>query len=86
MKKQIEFSKRMLRLIVILWFIGAAFGGAVVMAEIMLAAITGNGYMNVHISELLTYIGTPMSCGIVGYMIKSAQENREKIKGGRKNQ
>ena len=29
---------------------------------------------------LLTYIGAPMGCGVVGYLIKSAMENREKIK------
>lgn len=34
----------------------------------------------VSIDALLTYIGAPMGCGIVGYLAKSAFENKEKIK------
>lgn len=36
-----------------------------------------------NIDGLLTYIGAPMSCGIVTYLIKSAVENKEKIKKNR---
>lgn len=77
-----NYSKAVVRLMVILWFIGAAFGGAVVIAELVMAFVAGSPYTStvIHIPDLLNYIGIPMSCAIAGYLAKSAFENREKIK------
>ena len=36
--------------------------------------------MTVNLSDLLVYIGAPMTGGIVTYLLKSAYENKEKIK------
>ena len=38
--------------------------------------------MTVNLSDLLLYIGAPMTGGIVTYLLKSAYENKEKIKSG----
>ena len=75
-KKRREFSKKALCAMVILWFIGAVFGFIVVAVQI------ARGDMTVSLADLLLYIGAPMTGGIVSYMLKSAAENKEKIKGG----
>jgi hypothetical protein len=36
--------------------------------------------ITIHLPELLTYIGAPVGGGILGYLLKSAFENREKIR------
>lgn len=78
-----EYSKQILSLMVAVWFAGAAFGGVVVIIELLVLLIGGAEYsmvVTVHLPELLAYIGAPMTGGIIGYLIKSALENREKIK------
>lgn len=77
-----EFSKRVLRGMIAVWFGGIGFGAAVVIAEICMVLASGSPYTStvVHLPELLTYIATPLSCGVVGYLGKAACENREKIK------
>lgn len=77
-----EFSKRVLRAMVIVWFGGIGFGTSVVMTEIYMVLSSGSPYTStvVHLPELLSYIGLPLSCGLIGYLAKSAFENREKIK------
>lgn len=83
MKNLKEYSKRVLALMIALWFIGAAFGSVVIVIELAAALIGSGEYsmaFTVHLPELLTYIGAPMTGGIIGYLIKSAMENREKIK------
>lgn len=69
-----EFSKRVITALAAVWFIGCAVGIAVVAVQ------TVRGDMSVGLSDLLLYIGAPMTGGIVTYMLKSAYENREKIK------
>ena len=69
-----EFSKRVIAALVAVWFIGCAVGIAVVAVQ------TLRGDMTVALADLLLYIGAPMTGGIVTYMLKSAYENREKIK------
>ena len=71
-----EFSKRVVLALIILWFLGAIFGGIVIVVQLYRDSYT------VSLDALLTYIGTPMGGGIIGYMLKSAFENREKIKSG----
>lgn len=63
-----EFSKRVIVAMTLLWFLGAAYGAVIVWT---------NGY---GLEALLDYVGQPMAGGILGYMAKSALENREKIK------
>lgn len=82
----VEFSKRALTAMIVLWFLGAVYGALVVAVELAAMFRSFDNYGNmvtVHLPELLLYIGAPLSGGVVGYMIKSATENREKIKGGR---
>lgn len=73
-KKDVEYSKRQLSAIVKLWFAGAIFGMCYCIVQLIIAPDTAA------LDGLLTYIGAPMSCGVVTYLIKSAMENREKIK------
>ena len=82
-----EYSKKILHYMIILWFAGAIYGALVVTAELTVAIMqimsgddTYGMTITVHLPELLTYIGAPVGGGIIGYMCKSAWENREKIK------
>lgn len=68
-----QYSKKIINAMVILWFAGAVFGAVVIVVELIC-------FSTIHLPELLTYIGAPMGCGIVGYLAKSAFENKEKIK------
>lgn len=74
--KLTEFSKRMVVALCVMWFAGALLGAVVVIVQ------TVRGDYNVALSDLLLYIGAPMTGGIVTYLLKSAYENREKIKRG----
>ena len=69
-----QYSKRVISAMVLAWFAGIAFGMGVVVWQMIRAPDA------VSLDSLLTYIGAPMSCGIAGYLAKSAFENREKIK------
>ena len=71
-KKFVQFSKRCLAAMIATWFLGAVFGFAVVALQVL------RGDMNVALSDLLLYIGAPMTGGIVSYMIKSAWEKHAK--------
>ena len=71
-----EFSKRVVAALITVWFAGALLGAAVVVVQ------TVRGDMTVNLSDLLLYIGAPMTGGIVTYLLKSAYENKEKIKSG----
>ena len=77
-----NYSKMVVRWMIVLWFIGAVFGALVVVAELAVLFFDKDfgGIITVHLPELLSYIGIPMSCAIAGYLAKSAFENREKIK------
>lgn len=73
-KKKREYSKAAITAMIVLWFVGAVFGMAVVVWQLVTAAYT------VNVGDVLMYIGAPMTGGIVGYLVKSAVENKEKIK------
>lgn len=77
-----NFSKTVINAMIVLWFVGAGFGAAVVVVQLVQSFISGSPYSStvVNIPELLNYIGMPVSGAIVGYLAKSAFENREKIK------
>lgn len=70
-----EYSKRCIAAMIILWFIVAIYGMVV---EIIL--LFKNPEL-VSLEGLFGYVGIPMTGGIVGYLIKSAVENKTKIKG-----
>ena len=65
-----EFSKRVIVAMTLLWFLGAIFGAVCVWKTQM------------DLPSLLEYIGNPMSIGILGYLLKSAFENKTKIERG----
>ena len=69
-KRYVQFSKRCLAAMIVLWFLGALFGIAVVALQVW------RGDMTVGLGEVLAYIGAPMTGGIVSYMIKSALEDK----------
>ena len=81
MKNLREYSKRIVHRMIVLWFCGAIYGAAVVAME-SAAVIFRGASVTVHLPELLTYIGAPVGGGILVYLLKSAFENREKIKKG----
>lgn len=74
MKSLKEFSKKVTYLLIIVWFAGALFGGLCVLVQLI------RGDYMIGLSEFLAYIGAPMTGGIVGYMLKSGFENKEKIR------
>lgn len=69
-----EFSKRILVAMTFMWFVGALYGMTV---EIIILSVAPEMFS---IDGVLTYIGTPITCGLMTYLIKSALENKEKIK------
>ncbi len=78
-----QYSKKIITMMISLWFLGAVFGAVVIVVELagILAGVEGYSMgLTVHLPELLSYIGMPVGGGIIGYMCKSAFENREKIK------
>ena len=68
MRRWMQFSKKVIIAMILLWFAGALFGGYMVYRTSM------------ELSSLLSYIGAPMAAGILGYLLKAAFENKEKIK------
>ena len=68
-----EYSKRVLAAIIVLWFVGAIYGMIFGIVQMVVCPEVAS------ISDLLVYIGAPMSCGVVSYLIKSALENKTKI-------
>ena len=72
-----EFSKRVIVAMTLLWFLGGFFGAVVVWR-------TGADGVSV-LPSLLEYVVTPMSVGILGYLLKSAFENKSKIERGASN-
>ena len=68
-----EYSKKVLSLMIILWFAGAIFGMAVIVYQAFAVPEC------LTLDSLLNYIGLPMTGGIIGYLIKSAVENKQKI-------
>ena len=70
MRKLKEFSKKVIFAMTFLWFLGAIYGAVCVWRS------------PENLSFLLEYIGDPMSVGIIGYLLKSAFENKTKIERG----
>lgn len=79
MKKLHEFSKKFIVVATTVWIIGAAYGAIIVGAQLIASLINPAGGV-VDLASYLTYLAVPLSGGVIGYMCKSAFENREKIK------
>ena len=67
------------------WFGGVIFGAVLILAEYiatLIVALIGTAYITVtiHLPEYLLYIGGPVTGGIVTGLVKSALENKEKIR------
>lgn len=69
-----EFSKCVITTMVIIWFLVALLGIAVTIYQLL------NAPEYVSIESLYNYIGLPMTGGIIGYLLKSAVENHQKVK------
>ena len=69
-----QYSKRVIKVMIFLWFIVAFFTMGVTIYQLI------NTPECVNLDGLLGFVGNPMSGAIVGYLIKSAIENRTKIK------
>lgn len=69
-----EYSKRVLMAMIALWFVVAVFGMLIIAYQLF----TTPEYVS--IDGLYSYVGVPMTGGIVSYLIKSAIENKQKIK------
>lgn len=77
-----QYSKKVIRAMIGLWFAGAVFGAVVVIAELVATFISFDSYaamVSVHLPDLLLYIGGPVGGGVVTYLLKSAFENKAKI-------
>lgn len=74
-KKSIkEYSKKVLRFMILLWFIVALFGIGVTIYQLWKTP----EYVN--LDGLYNFVAIPISGGVVSYLIKSAIENKQKIK------
>ncbi|MBQ7923615.1 MAG: hypothetical protein IJ325_13740 [Clostridia bacterium] len=82
--KQMQYSKKILTAMIRLWFAGAVFGMIFVSVQLCILLLVPEITLNMPLSldAILNYIGIPMTGGTVGYLLKSAIENKEKIQHG----
>lgn len=71
-----EYSKKAIAAMIVLWFVVAIFGMIVTVYKLKHTAYPEN----VSLDALFNYVGVPMVGGIVTYLLKSAVENKQKIK------
>lgn len=71
-----EYSKKAIAAMIILWFIVAVFGMVVVVYQLSHSCTPES----VSLDALYNYVGIPMTGGVVMYLLKSAVENKQKIK------
>ena len=72
----VEFSKKALTAMIVLWFLGA-----VVMIGVVIVQLIRGDYM-ISTGDLTMYFAAPLTGGVLGYMLKSAMDHRDKNKGG----
>ena len=80
--KTLEFSKLILALVIISYFIGLGFG------MLIIWKILGTGdttYIATALCGLFSYIAAPVAVAIGFYSTKAKAENVEKIKGSKNN-
>ena len=80
-KKKFEFSKLILALVILSYFIGLAFGMLIIWK-----VLTGGNvmYISTALCGLFSYIGAPVAVAIGFYSNKAKAENVEKIKSNEK--
>lgn len=71
-----EYSKKAIAAMIVLWFAVAVFGMVVVIYQLSHAYSPES----VSLDSLYNYVGIPMTGGVVMYLLKSAVENKQKIK------
>lgn len=71
-----EYSKKAIAAMIVLWFTVAIFGMVVVIYQLSHAYSPES----VSLDSLYNYVGIPMTGGVVMYLLKSAVENKQKIK------
>lgn len=76
-KKRFEFSKIILALVILSYFIGLGFGMYVIIQMIKVGNFV---YIATALCGLFTYIGAPVATAIGFYSNKAKAENVEKIK------
>ena len=76
-KKKIEFSKIVLALVIISYFIGLVFGMIVILNTLDAESVP---YMSTCLCGLFSYIAAPVAVAIGFYSNKAKAENIEKIK------
>lgn len=69
-----QYSKRIIKAMTALWFITAAFAMLIIVIQLFVSP------ENVNLEGLFAFVGAPVSGGLVSYFIKSAIENKTKIK------
>ena len=73
-KTEKQYSKRIIKAMTALWFITAAFAMIIIVIQLFVSP------ENVSLEGLFTFVGAPVSGGIISYLIKSAIETKTKIK------
>lgn len=68
-----------LRAIIVLWFFGAVFGMVYAVLQLVLSPATAS------MDSLLTYIGAPMSVGLLTYLMKIARGKKSAGGGAKQN-
>lgn len=68
-----QYSKKVLKVMIALWFIVAVYGMIFSVIQLIVSPEIAN------LDALYAYVGVPMSGGIISYLIKSAIENKTKI-------
>lgn len=79
MKKKVEFSKLILALVILSYFIGLGFGMLVIWK---ILGTDNAAYISASLCGLFSYIAAPVAVAIGFYSNKAKAENVEKIKGG----
>lgn len=77
-KRTFEFSKIILALVIVSYFIGLVFGMYVIVSMVKAKDFI---YIATALCGLFTYIATPVSVALGFYSNKAKAENIEKIKG-----
>ncbi|MCC8170152.1 MAG: hypothetical protein LIO59_07340 [Oscillospiraceae bacterium] len=81
MKKHLtEFSKIILCLVMLTYFVGLAFGMTIIFMIVKSGA--SSSYVSTALCGLFSYIGAPVAVAIAFYSYKAKAENVEKIRNG----
>jgi len=90
--KWIKRSDRILLAMIVLWFIGAAWGMSIITAQLVCQIIIefrtppssigyyGSPTIGVDLTSVLVYIGGPVTGGLVTWLIKNMSEANTKSK------